>query len=131
MMFEADNNRIGVIPNNVSAKPYLINYEKPTLYLTIDDPARNWPTVILLLTAAAGFLVVWFLCVYDKLVTGLIAKIVATTVYCTILLVGEWYLYRWMVRKNVFGGSTDTTAVITLTMAAYGLVATFIYSAVM
>ena len=73
MMFEADNNRIGVIPNNVSAKPYLINYEKPTLLLSIDDPGRNWPIVILIIAATAGFLVVWFVCVFGKLITGTIA----------------------------------------------------------
>ena len=135
MMFEADNNRIGITPNNISSKPYLFDYPKPTLLLAIDDFGRNWPTVILLLTAAAGFLVVWFYCVYGKLVTGLIAKIVATSIYCLILLIGEWYLYRWIVRKNVLGSSVgasqDSNAVVALTMVAYGLVATTLYSVVM
>ena len=135
MMFEADNNRIGITPNNLSNKPYLVDYEKPTLLLPIDDFGRNWPTILLLLVASAGFLVVWFFCVFGKLITGLIAKIVATSVYCLILLIGEWYLYRWMVRKNVFGGSVhdsdESKVVLTITMVAYGLVTTILYNAVM
>ena len=134
VMFEADNNRIGFTPNKVSSKPYLVESDEPIRLLAIDDGARNWPILILLLIGAAGFLSIWFFCVWGKLLTGTIAKIVATLVYILILFLGEFYLYRWMVRKNVFGaeyGSQDTTVVVTVTMMAYGLVTTALYNAVM
>ena len=66
----------------------------------------------------------------------MLSKIVATSIYITIVFIGEFYLYRWMVRKNVFGASQhehsgDTEMIRMLAMTTYAILTTALYTVVM
>ena len=108
--------------------------EQPTLFLDIEDSAHNWPSILLLTVAGIALVLVWVFCVYP-VIPDLIAKIVATIVFVGVIIVGEYFLYKWMAKNNIFGvtglRSQDTDMIRIISMTVYAAVVTILYRSIM
>ena len=136
VVFDVDEHRIGFGPNSVSTKTTLRTANADILinFLHQEDASYNWPSIFLLAVAAIALMLVWIYCALTA-ITDIIAKAVSTIVWMGAVATGEYFLYKWMVRKNVFGATgfagQDADMIRVIAMITYAFVATAVYRAVM